>query len=197
MRLRIHRWPRAANTLLAWVVVGCGAATQQAEQRTDEGPVTIRTLPAEQVYVLESWGIPPNDTVAQIPAREAETVILRHAPPDNTVFAELSFSPETFTGTDSVTVTVRVRPGVYGVDLAASAPIGRGARLRFKYPVHFSAPQGAIARYGSAVSFERALSIARLTEDSAWALLASERPMADNLEAPLAGPGTYLVVAPR
>jgi hypothetical protein len=116
------------------------------------------------------------------------------------VFVELIFPADSFTDPEmpeSVTVIVRARPGVYGIDVTTTAPPGPGALVRFKYPVHFAAPVAAIARYGSTVRFERALSVATRLESGQWGLLPSERPASDNLQAPLTASGTYLVVAPR
>jgi len=179
------------------LAAACGHPSPPSQTPSAPGPVTLRTLPLKQLYVLEASGIPASDTSVTIPTRQRRVILLLHAPPDNSVFAEITFTPESFTAGDSVRITARVRPGVYGIDLECSQPIGRGGSLRFKYPVHFSAPLGAVQRYGSAVLFERELVIAHETGDSTYALLASTRPAADNLAAPLAGTGTYLVVAPR
>jgi hypothetical protein len=145
-------------------------------------------------------GVPPEDTVVTFRTGATRRVILRHAPPDNTVFVELIFNAETFAapGTpESVTVSVHPRPGVYGVDVTTTLPPGPGAFIRFRYPVHFAAPQAAIARYGSAVRVELALSVAMRLPSGSYGLLPSERPASDNLQAPLGGTGTYLVVARR
>jgi hypothetical protein len=127
-------------------------------------------------------------------------ISLRHAPPDNTVFAELVFPSATFSDSgvpDSITVTLHPRPGVYGVDVTISAPPRRGALIRFKYPIHFAAPNEALIRYGGLVRFEQALTIAARKDTGSFGLLASDRPASDNLQAPFEGTGTYLVVAPK
>jgi hypothetical protein len=157
-------------------------------------------LPLQQLFVLEMSGVPPEDTVVTLAAGQPRRIALRHGPPDNTVFVELIFPAESFTGPaspESVTVSIRPRPGVYGIDVMTTVPPGPGALVRFKYPIHFAAPVEAVARYGSAVRFERALSIATRRENGEWGLLPSERPASDNLQAPLGASGTYLVVAPR
>lgn len=176
-----------------------GVAAEPGAPTPSGGP---RILPVDQLYVLEASGAPPGDTTLAFPAGTARTVILRHGAPDNTVFAEVTFPAAAFaqgSGTDSVHVSLRPRPGIYGLEVQCDRPLmmKEGARLAFKYPVHFSAPVGAQQRYGSSAVFERALTVAQLTSDGRYNLLPSARPAADNLEAPLSGPGTYIVAAPR
>jgi hypothetical protein len=145
-------------------------------------------------------GIPPEDSIVTFPVTQPRVIILRHGAPDNTVFAELSFPDSVFwaeDGPDSVTVVVAPRPGVYALDLAMTIVPGRGATIRFKYPVHFTASLDAVERYGTAGRFERALSVGMLADGTNYALLTSLRPASDNLESALPGPGTYVVAAPR
>ena len=133
------------------------------------------------------------------PPGRPRSVVVRHGPPDNTVFVELFFPPESFPSAqaDSVRVSLRIRPGLYGVFVSASAPIGPGATITFKYPVHFGASREAHDRYGSAAAYERALSIFHLEADSMYHALPSHRPASDNLEAAVSDTGQYLVAAPR
>ena len=145
-------------------------------------------------------GVPPADTVVTLPTGTLRRILLRHGAPDNTVFAELTFPAECFAGPgtpESVTVEIRPRPGVYGIEVTSTVPPGRGALVRFRYPVHFAAPVAALAQYGSTARLEQALSIATRQAGGKWGLLPSERPASDNLQAPLGASGTYLVVAPR
>ncbi len=149
--------------------------------------------------MLESWGTPPADTALTVIARSDRSVILRHAPPDNAVFAELRFPAGAFAvqpGTP-VRVEVRPRPGVYGLTLATDVPVGEGATITFSYPMHFLAPAEARRRFGGDFAYERALQIGRLTDDRV-SLLPSTRPASDYLRAPLPAAGTYVVgAAPR
>lgn len=157
-------------------------------------------LPSAKLYFLEMSGIPPEDSVVTFPVAERRVIILRHGAPDNTVFAELTFPDSVFwtrNGPDSVTVVLRPRPGLYAMDLAMTVIPGRGATIKFKYPVHFEPPRDALARYGSTARFEQALAVGMLADGSNFALLPSLRPASDNLEAALPGPGTYMVAAPR
>lgn len=178
--------------------VACGRVAAPAGTATDPAPTA--TLPLSRLYILEMTGMSAEDTTVTFTAGTRRAIILRHGPPDNAPFVELRFTEESFPVTESpesVTVTVRPRAGVYGVDITTSVPSGPGGVVRFKYPVHFAAPVDALARYGSAARFERALSIAYLAEGDQYRLLESARPGADNLEAPLGESGTYLVAAPR
>jgi hypothetical protein len=149
--------------------------------------------------VLEAWGAPPQDTAVAFLPGTPRTVLLRHAPPDNTVFAELSLPAGLFAAgsADSVRVRVEPRPGVYGLTITATPGFGAGATLTFRYPVHFSAPRDASQKYGNPTQFERALGIGVREDDGRYRLLPSTRPAADNLTAAIPGPGVYLVAAPR
>jgi hypothetical protein len=181
------------------MALGCGRTASPAAPAAGPVPIT-KVLPLSELYTLEMSGVPPEDTAATFPTGKPHHVILRHGAPDNAVFVELIFPAETFAtkgAPDSVTVSVHPRPGVYGVEIATTLPLERGALIRFKYPVHFAPPLAATARYGTAGQLERALAVAIRLEDGSYGLLESERPASDNLEAPLRGAGTYLVVAPR
>ena len=184
-------------TLLRLVACGSGRARPST---TPDGEGKGRDVPLDQLYVLEMRGVPPEDTSATFATGALRKIILRHGPPDNTVFVELTFPADAFpdtTAAESVTVTVHPRPGIYGVDVTTNLKPQKGSTIRFKYPVHFSAPLAGITRYGSDLRFERALSVAMLKEARIFTLLPSTRPASDNLDAPLAGSGTYLVAAPR
>jgi hypothetical protein len=161
----------------------------------------MRVLPLNKLYVLEVAGIPPEDTVVTFHPGSPRLIILRHGAPDNTTFVELRFPVEAFgkdSFPDSVTVSIHPRPGIYGVDIRSSTEPMKGASIIFKYPVHFSAPIAAVAKYGGTGPYERALSVARqLGADSGYGLLPTERPASDNLSAGLTGSGTYIVAAPR
>lgn len=185
---------------LVALVAGCGRAAPGTPSPNAGGSQVNRVLAQDQLLPLEVAGVTPGDTTVTFAAGGPRKIILRHGPPDNTVFVELAFPAEAFAaaGTpESVTVTVSPLPGLYGVTVTTSVPPADGALLRFKYPVHFAAPNAGLARYGSAIRYERALVILLRLPDGSWGELPSSRPAADNLEAPLRGPGTYLVAAPR
>jgi hypothetical protein len=186
-------------TAAALAAAACGRPAA-APAPSASPPGATRILPLDRLYVLEVSGVPPEDTIVTFAAGTSRVIILRHGPPDNTVFVELAFSDSAFVvpgAPDSVTVIVRPRPGLYALDLATTVVPKGGAMIRFKYPVHFSAPLEAIRHYGSRVRYEQALRIAALTDGTNYALLPSQRPASDNLQTALPGPGTYLVAAPR
>jgi hypothetical protein len=193
-----HALALAATALSAGLA--CGRVTPAPAPAAGGIEGATQVLPLSALYVLEMAGIPPEDTMVTFPAGQRRTIVLRHGPPDNTVFAEVSVPDTAFLGPDapdSVTVVVRPRPGLYALDLASTALPRGGLTLRFKYPVHFAAPLAAIQRYGSTARYERALAIGALVDGANYALLASTRPASDNLEARIPGPGTYVVAAPR
>jgi len=185
---------------LALGIAGCGGGSGGA--KPDVSPVRVtQVLPLPQLWVLEMSGLSPEDTTVTFPAAEARTIILRHGPPDNTVFVEVTFPESTFVGRaapDSVMVILSPRPGIYGLDVAMTVtPEREGSTIRFKYPVHFSAPLAGVREKGSTTRFEQALHVGQYVGDDRYALLESTRPASDNLMAPLPGPGTYIVAAPR
>jgi hypothetical protein len=180
-------------------IVGCrGRPTVQGAAPEPERTPNV-TLPLDQLYVLETWGVPPLDTIVTFRPGQPRTVLLRHAPPDNNLFVELNLPATLFPDslTDSVRLELEPRPGQYGVTISSNKPFGEGARLTFKYPVHFAAPLAATQKYGNRAQFERALGIGIREEDGRFRLLQSTRPAADNLTAAIPGPGVFLVAAPR
>ncbi|HMV32585.1 MAG TPA: hypothetical protein PKA50_10740 [Gemmatimonadales bacterium] len=185
---------------LLTLALACSRAPAAADPPAAVAPEIGRILGAEALFPLEIAGVTPGDTTVTFARGRPRTIILRHGPPDNTVFVEVTFPAEAFAGAgapESITVTVAPAPGVYGLTVTSTLPPAAGARLRFKYPVHFAAPTAGLARYGSVARFERALVVLVRLEDGTWGVLPSSRPASDNLEAPLRGPGTYLVAAPR
>jgi hypothetical protein len=156
-------------------------------------------LPLARVIVLETSGPPPSDTTVSFTAGKPYTIVLRHGPPENIVFARLSFPPGAFADSgQTVTVEVHPRPGVYGLDLGTSLPLRVGeATVVFDYARYFSAPARARQVYGSEVAFERALAVGRVLPENQIELLPSTRPAPDNLAAALSASGSYLVAAPQ
>ncbi len=178
-------------------IAACGS--KGANSPRPESVIT-QTLPVDQLYLVEVGGVPPADTSVTFKTGEPRTVIMRHPAPDNGVFAELVFPADMFPNggpEDSVTVQAAVRPGLYGLDISSTVQTDKTGIVRFKYPVHFSAPQGALAKYGNAVRYEQVLQIGRQIEDGRYALYRSTRRASDNLEAPMVLPGRFVVGAPR
>ncbi len=169
-----------------------------ATQPTTTTGYPPRPYPLSQVLLLELAGTPPNDTTLNVPRTAKRVVILRHGPPDDLTFAEITFPAGAFGagGGDSVRVTLRPRPGVYGLDIETAAPLD-SARVTFKYAVHFSAPAEARRLFGNDFAFERVLAIGRLQSDTTVSFLPSTRPASGNLSAMIPSAGSYLVGAPR
>jgi hypothetical protein len=176
----------------------CGGRRGPSPTESEAQPLASIPLPLSAVYLLEQSGTPPNDTVVTFTTGQRRIILLRAGPPDNSVLAEVQLSPDAFADTGStVEIRLRPRPGIFGVDLETSRPFSKPARLTFKYALHFSAPADARRRYGSDAAFERALSIGQLKPGDTVTFLPSVRPASDNLEAMVAGPGSYVVGAPR
>jgi hypothetical protein len=189
-------WGAASGLVaVAALLAACGGRPSTAA-RVD--PTVPRLVPIASAIVLETAGPPPSDTTVELAAGEPHVIVIRHGPPENVVFAELSFPPKAVRADSGrvVRVEVRPRPGVYGLDLLIDQPLGEGAAVTFKYARYFLAPARAREAFGSDVLFERALLVGQLVPGaSQLGLLPSTRPAADNLRAALTAPGTYLVAA--
>jgi len=194
----IFRHPVRAASGLCVVLAACGGRAPSGAKGAE--PTPARVIPLASAIVLETAGPPPSDTAVTFTAGEPRVIVLRHGPPENVVFAEVSFSPQTFHADSGqpVKVEIRPRPGVYGIDLVTSVPFSEGASVVFKYPRYFSGPAKARAVYGSDGLYERALAIWQvLGTGQTLALLPTSRPAPDNLQAALPASGTYLVAAPE
>jgi len=188
---------RAASGLCV-VLAACGGRAPSAAKGAE--PTPTRVVPLASAIVLETAGPPPSDTSVTFTGGEQHVIVLRHGPPENVEFAEVSFAPQTFHADSGrpVTVEIHPRPGVYGINLVTSVPFSEGASVVFKYPRYFSAPAKARAVYGSDPLYERALAVGQvLGTGQTLALLPTTRPAPDNLQAALPAPGTYLVAAPQ
>jgi hypothetical protein len=179
-------------------VIACGGRAPVTGS-SSPAPTTPRILSLSRVIVLETSGPPPSDTSVTFAAGEERMIVLRHGPPENIVFARLSFLADAFADSgQTIKVEVHPRPGVYGLDLTTSQPFRENrANLVFEYARFFSAPYRARRVHGSDVVFERALAIGRVLPDAQIELLPPSRPAADNLGAELPAPGSYLVAAPQ
>ena len=149
--------------------------------------------------MLESSGVAPEDTVAKVPVEKGRVIMVRRGPPDNSLFARIDVPTKVLPGNpgDSAEITVRPRPGIYGVDLEFQADSATRMTLTFSYALSFVAPAGARERYGSDLEFEKVLLIARLEPDGVVRFLPTTSPGADLVTATVTAPGRYLVAAPR
>lgn len=195
MALGISRAPWQGATLLLAACGGAPVSTVVDPNATPHSP----PLPVGEVFVLESWGAPAEDTIVTFSPVEDRVVLLRRGAPDNNLFARITLPAGSVTPArgDSVTLRVRPRPGLYGVEIVTDGRIGSGAQVAFSYGLHFVAPGGARTAYGTDLRFERFLAVSRLGTDSLVTFLDSWRIASDVLTAPLAGSGIYLVAAPR
>ena len=190
------RWVRA-SAIAAVLGAACGGRSRPSDPPPGPGPA--RTLPIASVYLLQQSGAPPPDTTVTLIAGTPRHILFRTPPPDNAVIADVYFGAQAFqaaAGTP-VPVTLRASPAAFGLILEAGTPFQAGGEITFKYAVHFVAPPEAASRYPSHVLLERALAIGRLNAAGEIDLLPSVRPASDNLQAPAASAGTYLVAAPR
>ena len=177
---------------------GCGGRSVTPAIDPTVTPLSPPT-PISQVFILESWGASPNDTVVTWLASEQRVIVLRRAPPDNNLFGRLVFPAGSMLPRlgDSATVRVSLTPGLYGVDITTQDSVKDGAQIVFSYAIHFVAPAAAREVYGSEIRFERFLGVGRLEPDSMIVFLDSYRPGSDMLTSPFKGSGRYLVAAPR
>jgi hypothetical protein len=147
----ISRRPWEAASCLCVALAACGG--RSGHKGVEPSPA--RVIPLASAIVLETAGPPPADTTVTFTAGEPRVVVLRHGPPENVVFAEVTFAAKAFHADSGrpVEVEIRPRPGVYGLDLLTSVPFSEGASVVFKYPRYFSAPAKARAVYGSDVLY--------------------------------------------
>jgi hypothetical protein len=193
----ISRHPRCTATWLL-LVLGCGSRQQVAVPSPVNQPTPARVLPLSRVIVLETAGPPPSDTLVSFTAGTPRVIVLTHGPPENIVFARLSFSALAFPDSgQTVTVEIRPRPGVYGLDLTSSQPVRGETRVEFDYARYFSAPVRAEQVYRGVQAFERALAVGRVLPDNQIELLSSINEGLDRVSAAIPGPGAYLVAAPQ
>ncbi len=183
--------------VLAAAAAACHRAAPGVEGPS-QGPAP-RSYAAGEVFTVEVFGAQAPDTAVTFAAGQGRTIVLRHGPPDNTVFAEVNLPANAFAGgRDSVTLSIRPMPGVYGVLLESDATLSLPILLTFKYPVHFGAPADSRTRYATDFLFEQALAIALVEGDGArFQTLRSTRPASDNLQAVVSVLGRYQLVAPR
>ena len=195
----ISRDLRSPATWLLVVVLGWGCGSKRPlPTAAPVEPTDARVLPLGRVIPLETSGPPPSDTSVSFPAGTPRTIVVRQGPPENIVFARLIFSAGAFPDSGQmVTVDVKPRPGVYGLDLALSKPIRGAATVSFEYARYFSAPERARQVYRSDAAFERALAVGHLLAENQIELLPTVRPELDRVSAPIATIGGYLVAAPR
>jgi len=206
LRISRGRTERASGVARLALALGLAAGSGACRGASPgiEGPApgpAPRAYTTGQVFTVEVWGAQASDTAVTFSASRARSIVLRHGPPDNTVFAEVDVPANALVppgGGDSVTLTIRPLPGTYGLTLQSDASLAAPVRLTFKYPVHFAAPSDSRTRYPTDVLFEQALVVALAEDDAAkFQTLRSTRPASDNLQATISTLGRYQMVAPR
>ena len=157
------------------------------------------TLPPQatgQLLFADRSGVSPPDTMVRFAGRMGRTIVLRHAPPDNAVFAILHIPADSAVN-DSVTVTLRVTPGRYGLLVLGEPRLPAGTALTFSMAIHFQAPpEIPSAAYTTTTRYAAWLGVGRLMEDGTLRYHETTRPGADLLRIVLGEPGEYLVAAP-
>ena len=114
------------------------------------------------------------------------------------MFARINFPAAAFGDSGQlVSVDLRPRPGIYGLDVSTSIPPRSGITIVFEFARYFSAPVRARQVYRSNAAFERALAVGRLISDNNIELLPSINTEIDEAGAVVPGPGGYLVAAPQ
>ena len=94
---------------------------------------------------------------------------------------------------------VRVQPvaGKYAFALVTQDKLVPGAQATFSYAIHFLAPAEASAKYPSAGALEQALAPAMLGAANKVQFVGGTRPAADVVRFPVAGAGSFALVAGR
>ena len=152
--------------------------------------------PASQLLFPDRSGVSPPDTMVRFAARTGRTIVLRHAPPDNAVFAIVNI-PADSAATDSLTVVLRVTPGRYGLVVEGQPRVPTGSVLTFSYAIHFQAPSEIpSAAYPTVTRYADWLAVGRVQPDGGLRYHQTTRPGGDMLRIVLTEGGEYLVAAP-
>jgi hypothetical protein len=148
------------------------------------------------VLYADRSGVSPPDTTVAFLGRAGRTIVMRHTPPDNAVFAVIDV-PGDSTATDSIRLTLRVIPGRYGLEVRGEPRLPTGTTLTFSYAIHFqSPPEIPSTAYPTVTRFATWLSIGRTLGDGTFQFQPSVRPGGDLLRVVLPEAGEYLVAAP-
>jgi hypothetical protein len=123
---------------------------------------------------------------------------MRHGPPENIVFARITFPATAFADSGRlVSIDLRPRPGVYGLEIGTSIAPRSSITVAFEYARYFSAPARARQVYRSDAAFVRARTRGRLLPDNNMELLPTTDAEIDKVAAMVPGAGSYLVAAPQ
>jgi hypothetical protein len=184
-------------------VIACMLSSCAARQfGLDNGPSQAALLaelppqPPQQLLQPDRSGISPPDTVVRFAGATGRTIVLRHAPPDNAIFAIVTV-PSDSTATDSVTISLQVTPGRYGLNVLGEPRLPAGSVLTFSYAIHFQAPpEVPSAAHPTTARYAEWLAIGRLAADGRLQYLPTTRPGRDLLRIVLGENGEYVIAAP-
>jgi hypothetical protein len=181
------------------IVLAIGCAGQGSGiGPANEGPLlaNLPPQPLDRVLFLEQAGASPDDTMVTFAANRGRSIAMRHAPPDNAVFAIITVPADPL-ATDTIVLTLAPMPGRYGLRISAAPRLPAGTDLTFSYAIHFQAPAGALDRYATVSRFARAMGIGRVLEGDRFQFLPERHPATDMLATSVDLPGDYVVAAPR
>jgi hypothetical protein len=193
-----HGWKIGTTILLAGTTIGCAPK----QFGVDGGPSrqeVLAGLPPQaptQLLFADRAGVSPPDTVVRFAASSGRTIVLRHAPPDNAVFAILHV-PADSTVADSLVLTLRVTPGRYGLHVQGEPRLPANTELTFSYAIHFQAPpEVPSASHPTTTRYAEWLAIGRLEGNGSLRYFPTTRPGGDLLRTVLSEGGEYLIAAP-
>ena len=157
------------------------------------------TTTLDKVWLLEASGTPVSDTTVTFALATGRTIVLRHARPDDAIFAVLQFpaTKDSLRPRDSVHVSIHPMAGKYAFTMTTTDKLGIGAQATFSYAIHFRTPSDAFAKYPNPGRFEAQLAPAELGADNKVQFLAGSRPAADMIRFPLTTSGSYALAASR
>jgi hypothetical protein len=194
---------RAALVLAVIVTAGtaCHRNTLTDPGAPPPGATLYKTPPlsTDRVWLAELAGTTPSDTTVTFPADSGRTIILRHGPPDNAIFAIVQFAPGALKPQSGsmAEVVLHPVPGRLGVEVLTPDGFGPGATVTLSYAIHFQAPSDAVAKFAGVGRFEQALAAARTLPDGRLQFLRTERPAADMVRFAIDASATYLLATPR
>ena len=139
-----------------------------------------RVIPLAAAIVLETAGPPPADTTVTFVAGEPRVIVLRHGPPENMVFAEVTFAAEAFRADSGRPVKVEIRPAAGRVRARPASRACRSATARRSSSsipgTSRRRPRRARSTGATCCTSARSRSASCWAPDSRIALLPSTRP---------------------
>jgi hypothetical protein len=193
--------PFAALSLALVTITACHRNTLIDPGGPLPGATLYRNPPlgVDRVWLAELAGTTPSDTTVTFAADSGRTIIMRHGPPDNAIFAIIEFGPGALKPQSGAMAQVILRPvpGRAGVEVLTPDVFSAGAYVTLSYAVHFQAPSSALAKFGSAGRFEGMLAAARTLPDGRLQFLKTDRPAADMVRFAIDASAIYLLATPR